>query len=187
MSSTFEERYSAEPDPWRTLTDPYERNKMERTLEACGPGPFTAVCDLGAGIGGLTVRLAPRARSLLALDAAPTAVAAARERLATFAQAEVRVAALPDQLPDGPFDLVVASEVLYYLRPGGPERVAAWLETALVPGGRVVAVHWTGWATDLRHDADEVAATLRARPGLGALDGGDVHDGFRIDVLERIA
>jgi hypothetical protein len=56
-----------------------------------------------------------------------------------------------------------------------------------VPGGRVVAVHWTGWATDLRHDADEVAATLRARPGLGALDGGDVHDGFRIDVLERIA
>jgi trans-aconitate methyltransferase len=185
--SAFEERYAADPDPWRTLSDPYELDKARRTLDACGPGPFAAACELGAGIGALTVRLAPRCRTLVTLDDAPTAVAAARRRLAAFPYTEARVARVPDDLPSALFDLVVASEILYYLEDGALLTTVAWAETALVPGGRLVAVHWTGSAPDLRRDAGEVAQELRASRRLRPVPGaGGTFPGFRLDVLERV-
>ena len=181
----FEARYREHPDPWNTLTAPYEVAKRRRALEACGPGPFARVCELGAGVGALTADLAPRCEYLLALDAAPTAVAAARARLTPFPHAHARVASIPDDLPPGPFDLVVASEVLYYLDPDALDAVAAWAARALTRGGRLVAVHWTGTAPDLRTDAATVAATLRARPDLHDTGAGGARDGYRLDVLER--
>jgi SAM-dependent methyltransferase len=165
-AAAFEARYRADADPWRTLSDPAERAKAARVLALCGDGPFVAALELGCGIGALTADLAPRCGSLLALDAAPTAVAAARTRLARWPQARVAVATVPDDLPDGAFDLVVASEVLYYLAPAALEAVIAWLQVALVPGGRVVAVHWTGSAPDLALSAAAVHGALGAAPAL---------------------
>jgi trans-aconitate methyltransferase len=187
MTSAFEARYRADPDPWRTLTDPYESHKRERTLAACGEGPFASACDLGAGTGILAAALAPRCERLLALDGAPTAVAEAERRLAPFPHATARTAQLPDDLPAGPFDLVVASEILYYL--DGPDfhTTLTWITTTLLPGGRVVAVHWTGSAPDLARSAADVGAALAATPGLRVLDAGAPADGFRLDVLERTA
>ena len=65
------------------------------------------------------------------------------------------------------------------------EAGAVWAARVLTPGGRLVAVHWTGTADDLRTDAATVAATLRARPDLRDTGAGDVRDGYRLDVLER--
>jgi predicted TPR repeat methyltransferase len=159
---------------------------MERTLAACGPGPFTAACELGAGVGGLTARLAPRCASLVAIDVAPTAVAEAARRLAPWPQAEARVGTVPGDLPDGRFDLIVASEVLYYLEPGALDATLAWLPGALVPGGRVVVVHWAGDAHDAPHTAAQVTAALRTVPELEPVLGEDGPT-YRIDALERRA
>ena len=159
---------------------------MERTLAACGPGPFAAACELGAGVGGLTARLAPRCASLLALDVAPTAVAEAARRLAPWPQAQARVGVVPRDLPDGPFDLVVASEILYYLEPGELAETLAWLPRALVPGGRVVVVHWSGIAHDAPHTAVQVTEALLAVPELAHVLGEDGPT-YRIDALERRA
>ena len=64
--------------------------------------------------------------------------------------------------------------------------VLQWLPDALADGGRVVAVHWTGSAPDLRRSADEVGAALAATPGLHVIeDGAGSTEGFRLDVLER--
>jgi trans-aconitate methyltransferase len=182
--ASFEARYRADPDPWNTLTDPYESAKRERTLAACGPGPFAGACDLGAGTGLLAAALAPRCERLLALDGAPTAVAEARQRLAPFPHAEARLATLPDGLPAGPLELVVASEILYYLTDPDFHTILAWLPAALAPGGRCVAVHWTGAAPDLCRSAAGVGAALAATPGLRALATAPA-DGFRLDVVER--
>jgi SAM-dependent methyltransferase len=185
-TSDFEARYRADPDPWRTLTDPYESHKRERTLAACGPGPFSSACDLGTGTGVLAAALAPRCDRLLALDGAPTAVAEAQRRLVPFPHAEARVATLPDGLPSGPLDLVVASEILYYLDDDAFNMVLDWLPKVLTPGGRAVAVHWTGSAPDLRRSADEVGAALARTSGLRMIeDGTGSTEGFRLDVLER--
>jgi trans-aconitate methyltransferase len=186
MTEAFEAKYRADPDPWRTLTDPYESRKRERTLAACGPGPFSSACDLGAGTGVLAAALAPRCNRLLALDGAPTAVAEAQRRLASFPHAEARLATLPDGLPTGPLDLVVASEILYYLDDGTFSMVLDWLPNALTHGGRAVAVHWTGSAPDLRRSADEVGTALATTPGLRMIeDGAQANEGFRLDILER--
>jgi trans-aconitate methyltransferase len=185
-TADFEAIYRADPDPWRTLTDPYESHKRERTLAACGEGPFASACDLGAGTGVLAAALAPRCDRLLALDGAPTAVAEAQRRLASFPHAAARVATLPDGLPTGPLDLVVASEILYYLDDGAFRMVLDWLPEALMLGGRAVAVHWTGSAPDLRRSADEVGTALTTTPGLRMVeDGAGSTEGFRLDILER--
>jgi SAM-dependent methyltransferase len=181
-AATFEARYRAERDPWRTLSDPAERAKAEAVVSACGEGPFASVVDLGAGLGVLAAALAPRSRRLLALDAAPTAVAAAAERLAPWPGARAEVAVLPDGLPGEPFDLVVASEVLYYLSPDAFGATLRWLDGAVAPAGRVVAVHWTGSAPDLQRSADDVHAALARRPRLTRIETTRA-DTYRLDVL----
>ena len=74
--------YRADPDPWDFETSDYERAKYAATLAACGAGPFDRALELGASIGVLTERLAPRCGALVAIDVAPTAIAQARGRLA---------------------------------------------------------------------------------------------------------
>ena len=74
----FEARYRADPDPWGYTTSEYERRKYEATLIACGEGPFAEALELGASIGVFSSMLAPRCEQLTTIDAAPTAVAAAR-------------------------------------------------------------------------------------------------------------
>jgi predicted TPR repeat methyltransferase len=123
----FEPRYRADPDPWGTLSDPVELAKADDAIAACGAGPFSRACELGAGVGGLTARLAPRCGELIAIDAAPTAVALAAERLGSWPHARAVVGEIPRDLPAGPFELVVASEILYYLDAGGFARTLRWL------------------------------------------------------------
>jgi SAM-dependent methyltransferase len=184
--TTFEARYRADADPWGTLSDPYELEKRRRALAACGPGPFASACELGAGLGALAAELAPRCERLLALDAAPTAIAAAAERLAPFTHAEARVAVMPDDLPArARFDLIVASEVLYYLDAAALAATAAWAARALGAGGRLVAVGWTGGrAPDMPGDAEGVVAALARE--LRPVET-ETPPGYRIDVLERAA
>ena len=181
-AAMFEARYRAEGDPWRTLSNPAERAKAEAVLSACGDGPFASVVDLGAGLGVLAAGLASRSRRLLALDAAPTAVAAAARRLARWPGARAAVAVLPDDLPRDTFDLVVASEVLYYLSPAAFAATLRWLDGAVAPAGRVVAVHWTGSAPDLQRSADDVHAGLARRPRLTAIATTRAET-YRLDVL----
>jgi predicted TPR repeat methyltransferase len=162
--------------------------KRERTLRACGDGPFAAACDLGAGLGLISEALAPRCARLVAVDAAPTAVAAAWRRLSAFPGVEVREGRLPDALPDGDafdlVDLVVASEILYYLDDDAFAATLAWLGAV---AGRVVAVHWLGEAEDLCRSADDVGAALARVPGLRSVTAERVPAGYRLDVLERDA
>ena len=53
----------------------------------------------------------------------------------------LRQALLPQQMPRGPFDLIVASEILYYLRPNDLRSLISRIPRALAPGGRVVILH----------------------------------------------
>ena len=180
-----EARYRDDGDPWGTLTDPYEMEKRERTLRACGDGPFAAACDLGAGLGLISEALAPRCARLVTVDEAPTAAAEAWRRLSAFPGVEVREGRLPEALPDDDaFDLVVASEILYYLDDDAFALTLAWLA---VVAGRVVAVHWLGEADDLRRSADDVGAALARLPGLRVVMAERVAAGYRLDVLERDA
>ena len=64
----FDERYRADPDPWRYRSSAYERTKYAATLEACGPGPFESALELGGSIGVFSAQLASRCRALATIE-----------------------------------------------------------------------------------------------------------------------
>jgi SAM-dependent methyltransferase len=180
----FEERYRANPDPWGYATSDYERRKYEATLAACGGGPFTHALELGGSIGVFSELLAPRCHRLTTIDASATAVAAARARLADAPHVRTMLGAIPPAMEDGSFDLVVASEILYYLTAPELAQTLGLLESCTMPGARLVAVHWRPAGPERPLDAERVHAILGEQPWLAPLTSGGTAD-YLLDVLER--
>lgn len=181
-AAEFEARYRTNPDPWGYRHSDYERSKYEATLRACGPGPFASALELGGSIGVFSARLAPRCRRLTTLDFAPTAVRAARHALSVYPHADARVGAIPDAIPDGPFDLVVASEVLYYLAPDALDATLTRLREVLT--GRLVIAHWRPPGPERPHTAATVHARVQALPWLRMVDDRSTADHL-LHAMER--
>lgn len=182
----FEDLYRRDPDPWDFATSAYERDKYATTLAALGPRErrFARALEVGCSIGVFTALLAPRCDELLAVDAAPSAVARARERLAGERRVRVERRTFPEQLPAGPFDLIVCSEVLYYLDAPLLRGALAPLEAALAPGGSLIAVHWRGPTRTYPLQGDDVHELLLAHTSLTPAVS-DVRERYRIDRLDR--
>lgn len=141
----FEGLYAADPDPWRVATDWYEQRKIDLVLACLRRRTYPVAWDAGCGTGELAARLAMRSGRVLATDASPRAVAITRSRCATNPQVEALVGVLPE-LPDalgGAADLVVLSEVLYYLTPDQRAATAKTVRAACTPDADVLAVHWS--------------------------------------------
>ena len=140
---------------------------------------------MGCSIGVLTQQLAARCDHLLALDVAEAALAQARTRCPSTGYPGVRFErrAVPDAWPDGCFDLIVFSEVLYYLDEAGIRAVAAKAMAALDPGGCILLVHYLG-GTDYPSTGDEAATGFIAASGLSPAFA--VREPmYRIDRLDR--
>lgn len=137
----FEAMFRKDVDPWNYAASPFEAYKRDRLLHACGDRIFGRGFELACANGETTRRLAERCLQLLAVDAAPTAVAEARRRTQDLPNVELREAVLPAETPSGPFDLIVASEILYYLTERDMRTLLDQLTAALAPGGRIVVLH----------------------------------------------
>ncbi|MBV9817582.1 MAG: methyltransferase domain-containing protein [Solirubrobacterales bacterium] len=186
-NADFEALYQADPDPWSYLTSDYERDKYQATLAACTRGraaPFTTALELGASIGAFTARLAPACRSLITVDASPTAVADARRRLLGLPHVTSLLGVIPDAIPLQSFELVVASEILYYLAPVDLSDTLDRLGRCLGPQGRLVAVHWRPAGPERPFTAAEVHARLHDTPWLAPVAMQHTDD-YLLDVFER--
>jgi SAM-dependent methyltransferase len=101
-------------------------------LELLAPSAGERILDLGCGDGVLTEKLVAAGATVVAVDAAPDMVAAARTR-----GIDARVMAGQDLTFDREFDAVFSNAALHWMRP--PEAVLAGVRRALKPGGRFVA------------------------------------------------
>ncbi|MDQ0744057.1 LmbE family N-acetylglucosaminyl deacetylase/SAM-dependent methyltransferase [Clavibacter sp. B3I6] len=178
----FDAAYARAEDPWRVTTRWYERRKRLATLAALPDERYGRALEIGCSIGVTTAGLAERVDALLAVDVAPTAVERARARLADVPHVRVEVRDVGDDWPDGSFDLVVMSEVGYYLDDAAFDRVLAALPGALGAAGTLVACHWRHPEGDFRRTGDEVHARLAAVPGLHRLMRHE-EDDFVLEVL----
>jgi SAM-dependent methyltransferase len=160
----FEGLYSADPDPWGFATSAYEQAKYAATLAALGTERSRRALEVGCAIGVLTAKLAAVCDQLLAIDVSETALEAARLRCAALQNVELKRMAPPAEAPDGPFDLIVLSEVAYYFDDADLARMGDLLKRKLCSGGRVLLVHWTG-ETDYPQTADGAVEGLAHAAG----------------------
>jgi peptidoglycan/xylan/chitin deacetylase (PgdA/CDA1 family)/SAM-dependent methyltransferase len=129
------------PDPW-SYEDMYERTKRAHTLEMLPANRFKRVLEIGCAEGHFTIELAEIADRVTAIDISTKALVRASERCALsphvlFEQADVFI-----RLPEGPFDLIVCSEVLYYAKHRFALKSAARRITAsLLEGGHILLTH----------------------------------------------
>lgn len=123
-------------DPWHTEDAPYEEQKRADLFSVLSPR-YTMIVDVGCGTGTITRLLAQRG-PVLGLDASAEALKYARQKPVDgveYLQADLRTAPLPER-----YDLVVASEVLYYLEETDRAAVIGRLAAGLAPGGHFVIV-----------------------------------------------
>ena len=182
-SRDFDRRYHEDPDPWRYRSSPYERAKYAATLDACGPGPFASALELGGSIGVFSARLAPRCRSLTTIDYSATAVSTAKAELARYPHARAMLGRIPDDLPTATFDLIVASEVLYYLDDETFIAALDAIEQHLARPGRLVCVHWRRPGPERPQSAERVHAEILRQPWLQPVRSAPTAE-YLLDSLE---
>ena len=90
---------------------------------------------------------------------------------------------LPDGFPDGAYDLVVISELLYFLSPDDIGGLASRVAAALRPGAIVALANWTG-PTDTPCTGEQ-AASLFVAASRAALTPRSTEraSSYRLDLL----
>jgi peptidoglycan/xylan/chitin deacetylase (PgdA/CDA1 family) len=136
----WEGLFARVPDPWR-YGNRYEQVKYEQTLSLV-PAGIDSAMEVACAEGFFTEKLAPQVQRLIASDISQVAVERTAQRCAAHSNIEyMRVDLARDELPTG-FDLIVCSEVLYFMGDWETLRnVAAKLAGALKPGGYLLTTH----------------------------------------------
>lgn len=138
----FDGLFSGNDDPWAFRQRWYEQRKRAITLAALPRPHYRAIFEPGCANGELSAELASRCDRLLCCDTAAAAVALARTRLSLFDHAEVRQSRLPAEWPEEKFDLIVISEIGYYLDADDLKRLIVKAEQSLTADGQLLACHW---------------------------------------------
>ena len=140
----FDAMYADDADPWGFDSRFYEQRKYALTLAALPRQRYARAVEPGCANGALTELLAPRCDELIAFDFVEATIERARRRLGDAANVTLECAEFPVWWPAGTGDLVLWSEVAYYLTDAGFRTAATGLERWLRPGGQLMAVHYTG-------------------------------------------
>lgn len=178
----FEAIYARSPDPWGFRSRWYEARKQALVAACLQSERYSRVFEPGCSVGVMTASLAARADHVTAMDIAPRALDLAQATVP--ANVSLIEGQVPDDWPDGRFDLIVISELAYYLEPGECGHLA---ELASRAAGELVVVHWRHPVADypLRGDAvHEIFADAAATEGLHQLLAHAEPD-FRIDTWTR--
>jgi ubiquinone/menaquinone biosynthesis C-methylase UbiE len=171
---TLEQKWDKRVHEWHShVTSAAAFDKvLRRLIEVSSPRQGDSCVDLGAGTGFVTMALAPRVSSVLAVDISPAMVAALAQAAADGGLGNV-TAQLSDltelQLGPASTDLIVSSYALHHLAHADKRelvtRAAGWLR----PGGRLVIADMMFGRGASQRDRDiliqKVAALAAKGPG----------------------
>ena len=183
--SVFDRLYAESADPWNFIGSDYEKAKYAATLAVLGTRHFANVLEVGCSIGVLTEQLASRADHVLAVDVAQAALERAAVHCLARPQVEFRLASVPRDFPAGSFDLMLFSEVLYFLDGADIAQTARLAQERLIAGGLVVLVNWTGETNTPTNGNDAAALFQCAAPKLQRVER-HVDETYRLDLLSAV-
>ncbi|MFD6417648.1 class I SAM-dependent methyltransferase [Streptomyces sp. NPDC060194] len=158
--------YAGTDDPWDLAGRWYERRKYALTLAALPRPRYRRAFEPGCSVGVLTRMLAGRCDEVLGADRVERAVAAAAARTRDQPNVSVRRLVVPEEWPDGRFDLVVLSELLYYFDDERLREILRLTADSLEPGGSLVTVHWNHPVPEHRLTGAQLQPYLAEVPGL---------------------
>lgn len=157
----FDALYSDNSDPWQYQTRWYEKRKRDICLAVLPQYHYQSAIELGCGNGVFSELLACRCESLVSIDGNTQAVQLAKQRLAESSHVKILHGVIPDlllnlteasieayplsanQIINKPtFDLIVISEILYYLSLKDIDTVITWVQQHLAPEGTLLCCHW---------------------------------------------
>jgi SAM-dependent methyltransferase len=183
----FSAIYEANLDPWQFETSPYEKEKYLASVAALPREHYQSGFEIGGSIGVLTRLLADRCHQLLSIDVSPIAQHRARTRCADQPHVKFEIMHFPRERPSQTFDLIVLSEVGYYLCQRELSEARKWILSSLQPGGHLLLVHWTPFVEDYPLTGDEVHNHfLELTPSLLSRVYRAREERYRIDVLTRL-
>lgn len=178
----FDEMYADDLDPWGFESKWYERRKFQLSVAALPRPRYRHCLEPGCARGTLTELLVEHCDRVTSYDFVPAVLDVARARFRSQPAVELLELEFP-AVPDGHGDLVVWSEVAYYLTEAGAQlavmRMLDWLE----PGGDILAVHYTG-PTDYPRTGRDVGRHLDQVPQLQRVVSHDDEE-FELGVWRR--
>ena len=158
--SYFDRMYERTDDPWGFVDRWYEERKRALTLAALPYPRYRTAFEPGCSIGMLTVGLARRCDFILAGDVSDSALKQAMDRLSDQPHVQLRRIRLPADWPNQEFELVVLSELLYYLDTADLQETVGKAVGAVAPHGALLSVHWRHAVPDYPHTGDVVQGAV---------------------------
>lgn len=185
-SEYFKDVYDANEDPWNFESSEYEAAKYAATIAALPKEKYDNVLEIGCSIGVLTRLLAQKSKFLLATDISEKALGLAAERCNDLKNVSFKMLDFQKELPHDHYDLIMVSEVAYYLSADDWKVVSGKLYELLKPNGQVVLVHWLPEVHDYPQTGDEVHQSFE-RSVKGKMDKifSSKAESYRVDVWER--
>jgi hypothetical protein len=182
-ASHFQRLYQANPDPWGFNTSRYEQAKYRHTEKALERRRFTSGLEVGCSIGILTRMLAPQCARLLATDIVEDPLPDARARCADQPHVRFERMQVPMQWPGERFDLLVFSEVLYFLSPADIAHCARRVKQSVLPGAAVLLVNWLGRSDDPCSGDQAAERFIAETAGALTIVRQDRRARYRLDLL----
>lgn len=169
--------YAHTDDPWNFANSDYERQKFVATRNALRRERYTSALELGCGNGMLASYIVPRCRRYTGVDAVERAVEAARARVphGDFVQA-----CYPCRLPGEDYDLVILSEVLYFLSSDDIAQLTRDL-AEVAPRAEVICTTYLGETEQVLQGIDALEAFRAGMRGRLDLEQTVDNGTYRID------
>ena len=161
--------YATSADPWQLQARWYERRKYAITLAVLPYARYRHAFEPGCSVGVLTEMLTLRCDHVTSTDVATAALDATHQRLVHAGRRDgvtLLRRSIDEPWPAGQFDLVVLSEVAYYMDAATLRALLDRECPRLVRGATVVAAHWRHRVRDYPMTGDHANDVIAATPGL---------------------
>jgi len=152
----FEDLYRHNSDPWGYDFHWYEARKRQICLALLTKPRYPKVLEVGCSNGHLSFHLAQRAEELVCIDVSERAVQLASARLQEFEHVVVENIKIPEDYSIQKFDLILISEMAYYLSADELHQFIEKLKHSLNDDGEILCCHWRHEIQDFELNAEQV-------------------------------
>jgi SAM-dependent methyltransferase len=166
--------YTESADPWQLGRRWYEQRKYAITLALLPYARYRHAFEPGCSVGVLTEHLCARCDRITSTDVAGAALEATHRRLVDAgrrSQVTLLRSSLDEPWPQEGFDLVVLSELCYYLQPQVLRDTLDREVPRLRAATTIIAAHWRHRVAEYPMSGDHATDIIGATDGLHHLGG----------------